>query len=168
MKGGPKNTIPIHDYCFKNKIAAMGWGLDDKNADIKSGKISINSYADYEKYAANEYKKRDFANVERLACKAQPGDFIWTRANGEYYLAKISADSKYRYNYRDEAIENEACNELTNIDWKFVGDSNVVDTNIINYSQGPTFCQLIDPDKDENKNIFEKALEYTQKVYDKL
>ena len=167
MKGAPKDNISIHDYCFKNKIAAMGWGLDSRNDDIKSGKITINSYEDYEKYAKVEPNIGKFYDVRRLACKAKAGDFIWTRVSGEhnleYYLAKISPDSKYHYNYSDEAIKNEACNELTYIDWKFVGYNNVVNTDIICYSRGLTFCQLIDPDaSEENRENFEEALKYTR------
>ena len=173
MKGTPKDNVPINDYCFKNKIAAMGWGLYSRNDDIKSGKITINSYEDYEKYAKVEPNIGKFYDVRRLACEAKAGDFIWTRVSGEhnleYYLAKISPDSKYHYNYSDEAIKNEACNELTNIDWKFVGDTTVIDTDIINYSRGLTFCQLIDPDaSEENREKFEEALKYTQDIYNKL
>ena len=166
-KGEVGDSVSIANYCFKNKVAAMGWVLNSKNDDIKSGKIIISSYEDYERYAINEYnKKSDFGDVRRLACEVQLGDFIWTHVDGEYYLAKIATDSKYHYNYSDEAIENDACNELTNVIWKRIGNAQVVNTSIIRkelFEQGQTFRRLINPKK--NKDQFEFALKYTQDIY---
>lgn len=99
------------EYCLKNNIAAIGWILDKYNDDIKAGKIKIESYSDYAKYA--EKYRAKFDDVRRLAEEVKPGDFIRTRVNGKYYLAKVSVDSHYRYNFSDEALEYRACNELT-------------------------------------------------------
>ena len=160
-KGDAGDSVSIGNYCINHKIAAMGWGLNSKNADIQSGNITINSYKDYEYYAQMEGQSVN--NVRRLAEEIKPGDFIWTRCNNIYYLAKVSEHSKYKYDPSDEAIENDACNQITNIEWKCIGDDKVIDTNIIRkewFEQGQTLRKLIDPEK--NKNNFELALKYSQ------
>ena len=159
-----EKSVSIGDYCIHHQIAAMGWILEDKNADIKDGKIVIKNYKDYEPYAKKLYDK--FDDVKRLAEEVQVGDFIWTLYNGIYYLAKVSEHSKYHYNPSDEAIANDACNQLTNIDWKRIGDDQVLDTNIIKkewFEQGQTLRRLIQLDNDN----FNTVLSYTQKIYDK-
>ena len=164
-KGGVGDSVSISDYCIHHMIAAMGWILNKKeNDDIKNGKIIINSYQDYAKYAEKVYDK--FDDVRRLAEEVKPGDFIWTRCDNIYYLAKVSENSKYHYNSSDAAIENDACNQLTNIEWKRIGDDQVVDTNIIKkewFEQGQTLRRLINPEK--NENSFKLALKYTQDIY---
>ena len=52
--GSPGDSVPIYNYCINHNIAAMDWILKSKNADIQSGKITINSYEDYEAYAKFE------------------------------------------------------------------------------------------------------------------
>lgn len=164
-KGTPKNNTPIHEYCFKNKIAAMGWRIESKDEEIKSGKIFINCYEEYEEYAKVEPNIGAFNNVKLLACEVKTGDYIWTRVDGEYYLSKVSPNSKYYYDCSDEAIENNACNQLTNINWKFVGNRDEINTDLINYLMGQTFCRLVDP---KNKTKFEEVLKYTKEIYNKI
>ena len=109
------------NYCLNNKVAAMGWILEKYNDDIKAGKIKIETYSDYANYAAKCFDK--FDDVRRLAEDIKPGDFIWTCVDKNYYLAKVSDKSHYRYNFSDEAIYYRACNELTNIEWKCIEKS---------------------------------------------
>ena len=163
-KGGAEGSVSIGNYCINHKIAAMGWILESKNADIKSGKITINSYTDYEYYAADVYGK--VHDVRRLAEEVKPGDYIWTYYDKIYYLARVGTDSKYYYNASDEAIQNDACNQLTNIDWKAVGDCNIVDERITNRLQrGCTLQRLFNPKT--NKANFDFALKYTKNIYNK-
>ena len=164
-KGVVGNTLPIGEYCLKNKIAAMGWILEKSNEKIKSGEIVIRNFKDYQMYVLQE----DYSNyhcVQKLAEEILPGDFIWTYVDGKYYLAKIGKDSKYHYNCSDEAIDNDACNELTNVDWKEIGDHHVVDEIVLAaYQRGQTLRRIYDPKNNTNK--FLAVLEYSQKVYAK-
>ena len=92
-----------------------------------------------------------------MAEELKPGDYIWAYYNKIYYLAKVSTNSKYYYNVSDEAIENDACNQLTNINWKAVGDKKVVDERIRNRLQrGNTLQRLFNPKT--NKANFDFAL----------
>jgi len=150
-------------YCLNNKVAAMGWILDKYNDDIKAGKIEIKTYSDYAYYAAKCFD--DFNAVRRLAEEIKPGDFIWTCVDKSYYIAKVSAQSRYHYNFSDEAIYYRACNELTNIDWKFVGDKEYVDENIIKrFGRGQTLCRLFA----EKNPKFAFGLKYSEERYNRI
>ena len=164
-KGRGKEAISIGDYCIKNRVAAMGFRLKKHKDEIKNGNIVIKDYDDYEKYAKLE--DVNYYSV-RLLAQVQPGDFIWTRIDGIFYLAKINLNCEYHYNYTDEAFEKSACNESTNVDWKYIGDDTVVDTNIIKkerFERGQTFCRLFNPE--DNRTNFDLALKYTQNIYNK-
>ena len=151
------------NYCLNKNIAAMGWILEKYNDDIKAGKIEIKTYEDYAYYAAKCYNK--FDDVRRLAEDIKPGDFIWTYVDGNYYIAKVSEKSHYNYNFSDEAIYYRACNELTNIYWKCVGDKKVVDEEIRRrFGRGQTFTRIF---AEKNpKAIF--ALKYSEEIYKKI
>lgn len=151
------------EYCLRKKVAAMGWLLDKYNPDIASGKIKISDFADFEAYAKLEMDK--YHDVRRLAKEIKAGDFIWTYVDGKYYLAHVAADSRYQYNADSEAIAYRACNQLTNIDWKCVGDRKDVDEKIFKRLQrGMTLCRMFGA---KNPN-FAFGLQYTQNVFAKL
>lgn len=156
-KGDAGTSVSIGAYCIKNRIAAMGWRLQNNDARIKN-------YRDYEICAKTE--GTDYRQVKVLAEKIKPGDFIWTYYDKQYYLAKVGADSEYNYNLSDEAIRNDACNELTNVRWKAVGDCTTIDEIIITGMQrGQTVRRICDPKK--NKFNFERILEYSRNIYEK-
>ena len=160
-KGKSGDSVSIGDYCIKNHVAAMGWILKKNDDEIKSGEIMINRYSDYEKYVGYEDYKEHHC-VKTLALKIKPGDYIWTYFDKKYYVAKVSPDSKYNYNASDDAIRIEACNELTNINWKEVGDHTVVDERIvIGCQRGQTLRRVCNPKT--NKENYLAVLEYTQK-----
>ena len=162
-----KKDIPTSpdygEYCLKNEIAAMGWILEKHNPDIASGKISIDSFADFEACAKAE--GMDCNQIRRLAEEVKAGDFIWTYVGGKYYLAQVAADSRYRYNADDEAVAYRACNQLTNIDWKCVGTRKDVDEKIAKSMEGyQTLRRLFALDNSD----FAFGLEYTREVFKKL
>ena len=151
------------EYCLKNKVVAMGWILEKHNPDIASGKIKISSFADFEACAKLEMDK--YYDVRRLAEEVKAGDFIWAYVGGKYYLAQVSADSRYRYNADSEAVAYRACNQLTNIDWKCVGDRKAVEEKIAKNMEGyQTLRRLFAPDNSD----FAFGLQYTQEVFKKL
>ena len=150
-------------YCLKNKIVAMGWILDKLNPDIASGKIKISNFADFEACAKAE--GMDCNQIRRLAEEIKAGDFIWAYVGGKYYLAQVSADSRYRYNADSEAVSYRACNQLTNIDWKCVGEYKDVDEKVASRLQrGQVLERLF---ADDNSD-FAFGLQYTQEVFAKL
>lgn len=104
----------IFDYCIKNNVAAMGWSLHDiPNMD----RMSIRSFDDYCKLAETQYTRKSLGSVYRLNREVKKGDLIWIRSRdaGKYYIARVTQDSKWRFN--DEAEPWDASNQLTNIYW---------------------------------------------------
>ena len=163
LKSDLKDSPNYGEYCLKNKIVAMGWILEKHNPDIASGKITVDSFADFEVYAKAE--GMDYNQIRLLAEEIKSGDFIWTYVGGMYYLAKVTTDSRYKYNADSDAIYYRACNQLTNINWKLVGDRKNVDENIFKRLQrGTTLCRLFAL---KNTN-FAFGLQYTQEVFKKL
>ena len=152
------------EYCLKNKVVAMDWILEKHNPDIASGKIKVSDFADFETYAKIEGMDK-YHDVRRLAEEIKPGDFIWTYVGGIYYLARVADDSRYIYNVDAEAIAYRACNQLTNIDWKAVGEYKDVDEKITKRMQrGQTLQRLF---VDDNSD-FAFGLQYTRDVFNKL
>ncbi|QQS88386.1 hypothetical protein [Fusobacterium canifelinum] len=133
----------VAKYCKDNKLIALGWTLKEdiynssKNKkEIDNKAKNIKEFSDYEKII-KEYNffddkkgKNNINNVKRLNCdltknKEKQGNenLIWLKLDGEYYLAKISKDSKYIYNQDSYVLNNlGASNQLTNIKWHKIGD----------------------------------------------
>lgn len=107
-KTGADHAIKIAEYCYDNHVAALGWQVD---ADINP--------LNYEKYEELSYKKygEKIQSVRRLVQYVEWGDIIWMRNNGVYYIGIVGKDSNWQYNNSEDAVKNDACNQLTNIYW---------------------------------------------------
>lgn len=106
----------ISDYCISNNVAALGWSLNGiPNAERKS----IITFEEYCDYADKLYKSYD--SIKRLAEQVKADDLIWIRnKEGKYYIARVTENSKWIFNTSDDAIDHDACNQLTEIYWKEV------------------------------------------------
>ena len=141
----------------------MGWILDKHNPDLASGKIAITCFEEYETYARDEGFEPN--QIRQLAKEIKPGDFIWARVDGKYYIAKVAENSRYSYNVSDEAMYYRACNELSNIYWKPVGERKDVDSRILErMERGQTLCRMFD----SNNPNFNFGLKYSQEIFDRI
>lgn len=129
----------ISKYCLDHKVAALGWSIKDDHINIynpeainviqeKRKKIkNINQYYDivrtYGLYGINN-KKRLIA-VDMLT-EVKKGDYIWMRDNGIYYLGYVGDNLRYRYNFRNKALEYDAANQIKGVLWKPIGDESQV------------------------------------------
>lgn len=106
----------ISDYCISNNVAALGWSLNGiPNAERKS----IITFEEYCDYADKLYKSYD--SIKRLAEQVKADDLIWIRnKEGKYYIARVTENSNWIFNTSDDAIDHDACNQLTEIYWKEV------------------------------------------------
>ena len=102
----------VADYCLKNHVAAMGWSLRELTQAERSG---IHIFLDYCKLARTQYKS--FASVCRMVEDVKEGDLLWMRSRneGKYYIARVKANSTWVF--REDAVQMDAANQLTNIDW---------------------------------------------------
>lgn len=102
----------VADYCLKNHVAAMGWSLRELTQAERSG---IHTFLDYCNLARTQYKS--FDSVCRMVEDVKEGDLLWMRSRneGKYYIARVKANSTWEF--REDAAQIDAANQLTNIDW---------------------------------------------------
>lgn len=102
----------VADYCLKNHVAAMGWSLRELTQAERSG---IHTFLDYCKLATTQYKL--FDSVCRMVEDVKEGDLLWMRSRneGKYYIARVKVNSTWVF--REDAVQMDAANQLTNIDW---------------------------------------------------
>ena len=104
--------INIAGYCIEHHIAGMGWNLEEIPQVERE---AIKTFEDFDKYAKEEYDS--YSSVTRLARDVDENDLIWMRYEGKYYLARVKADSQWRFAADQESRELDLSNQLTNIDW---------------------------------------------------
>ncbi len=129
----------ISTYCREKSIAAVGWSINDDqikkyNAEafdkIQSIRASIKSkdiyYKVLEEYNLFNIKAgKKIVAVETLE-RVKPGDYIWMRDNGIYYLGYVGNNLRYVYNPSIDALEHDAANQIEDVEWKPIGDESQV------------------------------------------
>ena len=129
----------ISSYCRNQSIAAVGWSINDNQIKeynveafdkIQSIRASSTSkdiyYKVLEEYNLFNIKAgKKIVAVETLE-RVKPGDYIWMRDNGIYYLGYVGNDVKYKYNPSIDALEHDAANQIENVEWKPIGDESQV------------------------------------------
>lgn len=133
----------VSRYCIEHHVAAVGWSLKEKGEDVCQ---SISTYSDFSKVASSVYKS-SFASVRRLAEEVQPGDLIWMRSEGRYYLARVRENSRWRFDCL--AREIDAANQLSGIDWclasaehEYADESSVPGAVSTAFIKGSTFQRI--------------------------
>lgn len=133
----------ISRYCLENHVAAAGWSLKDAS---QSELHAITSFADFRKLASTYYDS--FASVCRLAEETKPGDLIWLRSEGRYYIARVKENSTWKF--ESNAIDIDAANQLTNIDWypasvdnDYADESSVPGAVATAFIKGSTFQRIL-------------------------
>lgn len=130
----------IGQYLIDHNIAAIGWSLLDLS---QSERESIHDFDTYEKYAQAAYEH--YSSVNRLYYNVHENDLIWMRSNGKYYIARVEADSKWKFDATPEATSHDASNVLTNIHWKYYAEadeSTVPGAIATSFIKGSTFQRI--------------------------
>ena len=171
--------IYVSEYCLKNHVGAMGWCLQELRPKIQSGSITVNDMSDY-KRLVRQTEPREWTDhilksvyyLDPTSSKGvKPDDLIWLydkRADGDndsdYYIARVEKDSEYHYNPDDEAYDNDACNQLTNLHWLIVGKASIVHDGVVQVLRlrGVTFCPMYSY---EGRSF---PCEYSKSVYNKI
>ena len=129
----------ISTYCREESIAAVGWSINDDqikkyNAEafdkIQSIRASIQSkdiyYKVLEEYNLFNIKPgKKIVAVETIK-RVKPGDYIWMRDNGIYYLGRVNENSNFMYNCDKDALDFDAANQITGVKWERIGDESQV------------------------------------------
>lgn len=161
----------ISGYMIEKNIMAIGWSLKDshlvgaiKEEDMnrvckeRDGIDSIDKYEGFcNKYKI--YKNGVNANVRRFTREIEEGDLIWIRHEGIYYLARYGSESTVGYYPSKENLENDACIQIRNVDWKPIGDESVVPGAVTTaLISRLTFCRI----------SLEGVEEFSKFIYDKV
>ena len=134
-----KDGKKISTYCREKSIAAVGWSINDDqikkyNAEafdkIQSIRSSIKSKEIYYK-VLEEYNLFNIKAGKRIVAvetleQVKPGDYIWMRDNGIYYLGYVGNNLRYVYNPSIDALEHDAANQIEDVEWKPIGDESQV------------------------------------------
>ena len=138
-KTDSKDGKKISTYCKEESIAAVGWSINDDqikeyNAEafdkIQSIRASIQSkdiyYKVLEEYNLFNIKAgKKIVAVETIK-RVKPGDYIWMRDNGIYYLGRVNENSNFMYNCDKDALDFDAANQITGVKWERIGDESQV------------------------------------------
>ena len=144
----------IAQYCLDNKVVAMGWSLlyghvpDSLKPIIKTERTKIKTYKDFRAFIEthgiykNKNGKINTDSVNRLSNQLKTDDLIWMRLDGIYWLGRCTENSEYTFNY-SAPEDNDAANQVTNIDWVKVGDESEVPGAVtIALIRGSTFQRI--------------------------
>lgn len=129
----------IAEYCLRNKIAAVGWSLTEYSNRSEFFNLK---FCDYCEYADKIYNSYD--SVIRLANYIKENDIIWMRKDGKYYFARVKSTSKWKFNNELDAVELDACNQLSDIEWIEDGldESEVPGALTTAFIRGSTFQRI--------------------------
>ena len=138
-KTDSKDGKKISTYCKEESIAAVGWSINDDqikeyNAEafdkIQSIRASIQSKGIYYK-VLEEYNLFNIKPGKKIVAvetikRVKPGDYIWMRDNGIYYLGRVNENSNFMYNCDKDALDFDAANQITGVKWERIGDESQV------------------------------------------
>lgn len=161
----------IAQYLLDNQILALGWSLKDKDliGNVKEEDLekaredrkkieSIKDYYDF-CYEYKVYKNYVNGNVNRFTREIEEGDLIWMRYDGIYYLARFNSNSEVIYNCTQETLDNDACIQITNVNWQKIGDESSVPGAVATaFINRLTFCRI-------NQ---EGVVNFSKFIYDKV
>ena len=166
-KTDSKDGKKISTYCKEESIAAVGWSINDDqikeyNAEafdkIQSIRASIQSkdiyYKVLEEYNLFNIKPgKKIVAVETIK-RVKPGDYIWMRDNGIYYLGRVNENSNFMYNCDKDALDFDAANQITGVKWERIGDESQVPGAVATaFIRGRTIQRI-------NKNYMFEYAEY--------
>lgn len=157
------NRVNSSEYFIKNDCVSCGWG-----------KPAI-EYPEYVKdFTSYKEKWLDMYDqgwhwgrqgVHHLFDSLQKGDFIWTRFNGEYYVAEISNDPKNLFSVEltKEAIAYDSVVQLKGLFWKKCGAEDSVPGSISTFSSNRNSLVRVD-NKETTQNGYTASSFFSKKV----
>ena len=102
-KGGADHSLRSYDYFIKHHCAACGWSFETK---------SIKTFDDFKQFFsehAGEDHKWSRQGIHSLFDQVKAGDFLWTRKEGIYYVAKVPREPRELF-YFDTRFSWNFCN----------------------------------------------------------
>ena len=128
----------VAQYCRDNHVVAMGWALDKEDREVLRQNTTFDLFC-----ALADKHYEGYSSVKRMAKETAKDDIVWMKMGGQYYYARISDNSEWKFDFSDEAISLDATNQLTNIFWQEAGDeSSVPGCLSTGFIRGSTFQRI--------------------------
>lgn len=180
-KDSKERQEKLFEFCEKEKIIGGGWPLYDGENEVESFHADRDTaYNLRKKYSGYG---RGFTNCINRLDEMRPGDLVWTRCNGIYYLCPIVDSSKqitesdkpiweYKSGQEDSDFNKFDMHLIANVaDFIEVGTAQDVPGKIISSFASPSALQRISDDshllaKWSIKILNEKKKEGTLPYYD--
>ena len=108
----------VAKFCIDNNVVAMGWQLDENNREVLQQNTTFEMFCDL---ADKQYE--GYSSVKRMAQETAANDIVWMKNGGQYYFARITDNSEWKFDFSTEAIALDATNQLTNIHWHLASES---------------------------------------------
>lgn len=146
-KGGADHSLRSYDYFIKHHCAACGWSFETK---------SIKTFDDFKQFFsehAGEDHKWSRQGIHSLFDQVKAGDFLWTRKEGIYYVAKVPREPRelFYFDTSREAHDYDCAPQLRNIEWKEVGTEEKVPGSISTYTGNRKSISQVDRQELETK-----------------
>lgn len=161
----------ISAYMLEKNMMAIGWSLKDSHLEetikeedmdrVCKERNEIKTIDNYDEfcYKYKIYKEGVNANVRRFTREIEEGDLIWIRHEGIYYLGRFGSESTVGYFPSKENLENDACIQISNINWVPIGDESAVPGAVTTaLISRLTFCRI----------SMEGVEEFSKFIYDKV
>lgn len=123
-------------YFIENNCVSCGWSLDG----IAVRNEINNSLERYKEIWGKEYgesRNWGYQGVKQLFDNLKKGDYIWTRHEGVYYLAKVEdkPENLFSFDSSQNALDYDCSAHLKNIKWKKIGTEEAVPGSVSTYSR---------------------------------
>jgi hypothetical protein len=105
------------EYFIKNNCVSCGWG--DPALQNRDYVVDFITYKEKWLEMYSHERKWGYQGIHHLFESLQKGDFLWTRLDGAYYVAKIPSDPilLFHLDYSPEASKYDSVVQLKNIKW---------------------------------------------------
>ena len=117
IKTAAKEGFDPREYCLKNNILGVGWGIHDQNGGPPR---NFDHYCQIgQKYYADDGDSGWWVAINAVGKRVQEGDLCWTRDwNGAYYIGEVVGPWQYLH---DEEAVNHDIHNVRPCDWRRVG-----------------------------------------------
>lgn len=131
-------------YFISKNCVSCGWG-----SPVTKHKEYIKDFQTYKEKWLEMYgedKKWGYQGVHHLFESVKKGDFLWTRLNGEYYVAQVPEDpiTLFHIDYSDEALQHDSTVQLKNIKWLKCGTEDTVPGSISSFTSNRNSIVKVD------------------------
>lgn len=156
-KYGQKGLL---DFCKKEKIIGIGWSnpyfTEGINENIKNAN-EIKNYI-WNLIKQTDGKTRSFATAANIIVdRMNIGDYVWTRAEGVYYIAKVLSESKYHLNNQNYVDYDLGFYRNVEYSKKFFHESEVPGKIISSFAARNSTQHVTDPNN--------KLFNYTESLF---